>query len=200
MNPEFALKQKLQELVSNELECDVLSNTGTGFISVMSSTKQKLVKADIPAAFEAYSLLSLAMDKYPALHGQLTNTTDTISINRGTVYDESNKRVVTLIPIQEGELEYCAQWLTDNLHSTKAKQFAGTLALCFSIEDHANESHLIPEWFAGFYVESDENRLIPLLSLKSFIANLDKDVDWVGVALERMRFFGLPCAVAQAAM
>ena len=193
------IQNKIERLVGSALECDVINNTGNGFIAIMNKTKALSVKADIPAATEAYSLLSHFLALSPFCRFTLDANAPKVEIKPSTFYDEHNQRIVTLINVGKGELEHLGHWLADNIKSQSVKQMSGTLALCFSIETHSGQEHLIPEWWSAFYIGSDQGRCIPLLVLKSFIQNYQGSGEWVDLAIARMSLFGLPCAKAREA-
>ena len=60
--------------------------------------------------------------------------------------------------------------------------------------------HLLPEWFAAFYVRGEPGHCIPILALRSVLADQRFGGDWVAVALERMTAFALPQEQAASAV
>jgi hypothetical protein len=68
----------------------------------------------------------------------------------------------------------------------------GIFVLPFSIEYHASIEHLLPEWFAAFYVRGEPDHCIPILALKSMLADQRFGGNWVDLALECMTAFALP--------
>jgi hypothetical protein len=192
-------RQELLGMIDNAIgaDVDVLADSGTGFVAVMGKKANMDIRQDVPAAFEMYTLLSHFMKTLP-FHVSELGKADTV-LSPSVHFDKANGRVVALIPIGAKELELVSFWLSEGLRSNTVKAMAGMLALPFSVEVHEDRSHLIPEWFAAFYVNGSEDHCVPMLALRSVTMD-ERFGDWVAIALERMQVFGLPCASAQNAI
>lgn len=193
------MKDKISSMIEAAIGGDVLTDEGGGFVSIMGKSSPS-IRQDIPAAFEAYTLLSHFLGKLPMRLTSLDAASPISDMSPAILYDEAGSRLVALLPIGAGELSAIAYWLTDSVRSDLVKQMAGVLALPFSIENHADVEHLLPEWFAAFYVGGDPGHCIPVLALRSVLTDQRFGGDWVGVALERMAAFALPQAQAASAV
>lgn len=180
----------------NELATAAMGENG--LITVMGK-KGALVQRDIPAAFEMFSLLSIYLGKLPVLMTPLGEGAAEVLLEASIIYDKDNQRVLALIPVGPKELGYIAHWVVDSLRSETVLAMPGILALPFSIENHEETELLIPEWFAAFYADGNEDHCIPMLVLNS-VTEDQRFSDWVSVALERMPVFGLPCSQAASAI
>jgi len=178
-------------MIEAAISGNVLTNEGGGFISIMAK-KSPSIKKDIPAVFEAYTLLSHFLNRLPVFPALLDEGNQIPDLSPKILYDEAAKRLVALLPIGTGELAEVAYWLVDSVRSDQVKRMAGVLALPFSIEKHSGTDHLIPEWFAAFYVRGNPDHCIPILTLRSVLEDQRFGGDWVSVALERMTAFALP--------
>ncbi len=94
-------------------------------------------------------------------------------------------------------LPYEAHWITQGLLSASLKEHAGVLALPFMIQPESEapsaHCHLMPDWFAAFYVDGNPVHCIPILAMKSMHeTQLSDGLDWVELALLRMAHYGLP--------
>jgi len=188
----------LNQLIMTALgqDVDVINDTGSGFVAVMGK-KNPHIQQDVPAAYEMYTLLMHYLTTLPLFVGPL-GAVDTI-LAPAIHFDVEAGRVLALVPIGEQEMELVAHWLADGLRSSTVKAMAGLIAMPFSIEEHDGVKHLIPEWFAAFYVGGNEDHCVPMLSLRSVTLD-ERFGDWVAVALERMKIFGMPSDSAQNAM
>ena len=193
------MKDKITAMVAAAVGGDVLTDEGGGFVSIMGKSSPS-IRQDIPAAFEAYTLLSHFLGKLPVRAVSLNVNCPLVDLSPAILYDAEAGRLVALLPIGAGELTAVAYWLTDSVRSDQVKQMAGVLALPFSIENHADVEHLLPEWFAAFYVNGDPGHCIPILALRSVLADQRFGGDWVAVALERMISFSLPQKEAKSAV
>ena len=191
-------RAELSMLIDNAIgvDVDVIADTGSGFVSVMTR-KNPNVRKDVAAAVEMYTLLSHYLPSLP-IHAVSVENTDAL-LTPSIFYDEQAGRVLALISVGAEEFEYVAHWLSEGLRSNIVKAMPGILALPFSIEKHEEQSHLIPEWFAAFYVNGNEDHCVPILALRSVTLD-ERFGDWVAIALERMKIFGMPCASASAAI
>lgn len=192
-------RQVLTGMIENAIgaDVDVIADSGSGFVAVMGKKSNLDIRQDVPAAYEMYTLLSHFLDKLPFHVGELGGA-DTV-LSPSVHFDKANGRVVALIPVGEKELELISFWLAEGLRSSTVKAMAGVLALPFSVEAHEDEPYLIPEWFAAFYVNGNEDHCVPMLALRS-VTRDERFGDWVAIALERMQVFGLPCESAQNAI
>lgn len=186
--------ETLRMLIDRAVASDATAEDGAcGFIRVMA--RRRAAQLDIPVAFELYGLLQHFAEALPwhemPLEGSLPLTPGLFA---------SDAWVVAMIPIEAGSLSDVAHWLADGLHSGHVKQHAGLLALPFAIETHGGQQHLIPEWFAAFYVNADPSHCVPLLALRSALDDNRIGADWVTVSLVRMEAFGLPSASARSAL
>lgn len=180
----------LLRLIDVAISAESALADGGGFVSVMSRGRPH-VRKDIPAAFEMYTLLSHHLLTLPL---RLLSLEDTpIALTPGIAFDPRSGRVVALIRVEPRQLELIAYWVTGGLQSDTVRGMAGVLALPFSIEVHEVQ-WLLPEWFAAFYIDTDSpgQRCIPILALRSVMQD-ERFADWVVIARQRMRMFGLPC-------
>lgn len=190
------LRSEISGLVQAAISSDVIADSGGGFVALMAKSNPN-VQRDIPAAYEMYTLLSYYLDKLP-VHA-VTLVGSDVLLSPAILYDEPAGKLVALLPIQAGELDLIAYWIGQGIRSETVRGMAGVLALPFSIEAHDEVRHLIPEWFAAFYVDGCEDHCIPSLTLRS--VTLDSRFgDWVAIALERMPSFGLPNDAASSAI
>jgi hypothetical protein len=186
----------LRSLIQAAIGGDVLTEEGGGFVAVMAQSNPH-IRQDIPSAFEMYTLL----DHF------LTSSTISIlprddviaELTPSILIDQEAERVIALISIPPLQLELIAFWLSEGLRSQTVKNMPGTLAMPFSIEVRDGVQHLIPEWFAAFYVDGKPEHCVPILALKSVTCD-DRFGDWVSIALERMQHFSLPCTLASDAV
>lgn len=185
----------LQGLVEAALGGDVLTETDGGFIAVMSKGNPQ-IRRDIPAAFEMYGLLSHCLTTLPT--GVAALATSEVRLAPGVLTDESVSRVVAMVPVDAGQLQWVAHWVADSLPSDTVRNMPGLLALPFEVQEHDGVRHLIPEWFAAYYVGSAKEHCVPVLTLRSVTLDA-RFADWVSIALERMGTFGLPCEHARRA-
>ena len=192
------MKNEIRDMIDSATSGDVLSDEGGGFVYIMSK-KSPGIKQDIAAAFESYSLLSHYLDSIPVHPVSLEKAESLQELSPGVIYDKDMGKLVALLPIGDEELNLIAYWITDSMQSDSIKKMAGVLALPFAIEEHAEVKHLIPEWFAAFYVNGSKDHCIPILALKSVLLDQQIGNDWVTVALERMTSFALPQDNAQKA-
>ncbi len=186
----------IEAMIDAAIGGDVLTDENGGFVKVMARNKPH-IQQDIPAAFEMYTLLSHFVRTLP-LHAVTLEGADLL-LAPAIVYDEPHGRLVALIPLAAGEMELVAYWVSGGLRSDLVKAMAGVLALPFSIEIQEETRHLIPEWFAAFYVGGSEEHCVPILTLPSITTD-ERIGDWVEVALLRMAMFGMPCAMASEAV
>lgn len=188
---ETAMKDKIGAMIEAAIGGDVLTDEGGGFLAIMGRSSPG-IRQDVPAAFEAYTLLSHFLGVLPVRPVTMDAACPIIDLSPAILFDAAAARLVALLPIGAAELGVVAYWLTDSVRSDKIKQMAGVLALPFSIESHAGVEHLLPEWFAAFYVGGDPGHCIPISTLRSVLADQRFGGDWVSVALERMTAFALP--------
>jgi len=193
------MKDKISAMIEAAIGDDVLTDEGGGFVSIMGKSSPS-IRQDIPAAFESYTLLSHFLDRLPVRPASLEAARPISDLSPAILHDEMAARLIALLPIGAGELTAVAYWLTDSLRSNQVKQMDGVLALPFSIESHAGVAHLLPEWFAAFYVRGEPSHCIPILALRSVLTDQRFGGDWVGVALERMTVFALPQEQAASAV
>jgi hypothetical protein len=185
-------RTEIAALIESAIGGDVLNDSGGGFVGVMAKSNPNVMQ-DIPAAFEMYTLLSHYLGKLPIYSVTLSEAD--VLLAPSVLYDVAAKKVLVLIAVNARELDMIAYWAAGGIRSDTVRAMAGVLALPFSIETHDDTAHLIPEWFAAFYVGGNEDHCIPSLTLRSI--TLDERMgDWVAVALKRMPTFGLPCASA----
>jgi len=192
------MEDTISAMIETAIGGDVISNEGGGFMSVMAKSTPG-IRQDIPAAFEAYTLLSYCLDRLPVHTASLNADAPVIDLSPAVLHDPGAGRLVALLPIAATQLPVVAYWLTDHMHSAQIKQMPGLLALPFSIETHAGTEHLLPEWYAAFYVHGEPGHCIPILALRSVLTDQRFGGDWVSVALERMTTFALPQVQARSA-
>jgi hypothetical protein len=187
------MQTELVTLIHQAVGGDVLSNSGGGFIQVMAKSNPA-INRDIPAAFEAYSLLEHLAERFPT--SECWPQSGASVPSRGVHRDTA--RVLGCLDVGAGELPFVAHWLSNNVLSEKAKALPGRLVMAFTIETHDGQEHLLPEWWAAYFVDGDAKHCIPLLTLPS-ITDDPRFADWVNVALHRMAHFDLPVEAAQKA-
>lgn len=185
-------RAELAALVDSAIGGDVLTDSGGGFVAVMAKGNPN-IKQDIPAAFDMYALLSHFLQKLP-IYAVTLEEADAL-LAPAVLFDEPAGRIVLLIPVEKNELDAIAFWVAEGIRSNTVRAMGGILALPFSIETHDDVRHLIPEWFAAFYVDGSEDHCIPSLTFRSVTLD-ERFGDWVAIAFERMRVFGLPCEAA----
>lgn len=190
--------ERLNELVTAAIGGDIFSETGGGFVTVMAKGAPS-IQTDIPAAFEMYSLLGHFLKSLPHRVIPMGPDSANLELLAGIHVSSAGDKLVALIPIKAGELADIAFWLADGLPSREIKKMPGILALPFSVETHNEVQHLLPEWFAAFYVKGTMEHCIPILALKSVMNDQRFGGDWVAVAIHRMTAFSLPQAEAEAA-
>jgi hypothetical protein len=169
--------------------------TRDGFITVMGA-KQQDVQQDIPAAFEAYTLLLHFLPQQSVVHTTLSDDQPLKAFAPAVYFDADSGRVLALIPVGANELESIAYWCTLNIMSKTVKQMPGLLALPFSLEVHAEMEVLIPDWCAAFFVDGQTSHCVPILLMRSMLTQEVVAQDWVRATLERLRVFGLPTEAA----
>ena len=190
------LRAALLELVEAAIGGDVLAGADFGFVGVMARAAPA-IRQDIAPAFEMYTLLAHYLAALPLATGALDGVE--VALAPAIHYDQAGGRVLALLPVGKNELALVAHWLAGGLRSDAVKAMPGVLALPFSIETHAGRRHVLPEWFAAYYVDGRPQHCVPLLALAS-MAHERGLADWMAVAFERMALFGLPCAEARAAV
>jgi len=196
MDTPATTRAALQALIDEAIGGDVLAGADFGFVGVMARAAPA-IRQDIAPAFEMYTLLSHYLGTLPLATSALDGVE--VALAPAIHYDQSNGRLLALLPVGRNELALVAHWLADGLRSDVVKAMPGMLALPFSIETHDGRRHLLPEWFAAYYVDGKPAHCVPLLALAS-MADDGRVADWMAVAFERMALFGLPCGDARAAV
>lgn len=156
---------------------------------------------DIPAAFEAYSLLLNQLDRTelqnaapgapvvelsPGVHCMPCTDGD------GEQAASVKGRVVCLVGVEAGMLGYAAHWLVDNLRSDTVRRMGGILAVPFEIRQIDARDHLVPDWFCIFYQSANPRLNYPLLSFRSVLTDERFRGEWTDVARARAPLYGLP--------
>ena len=191
-----ATRTLLEGMAERAIGGDILTERDGGFLAVMSKGSS-MVRQDIPASFEMYSLLLHFLPKSQVSHASF-QAADLVLVP-GVQYDPDRKAVVLLVAIEAEALQYVACAIADNLRSDKVKAMPGVLAVPFAIETIEGEQFLVPEWFVSFYVDGNEDQCVPLLTGRS-VTDDQRFGDWVNIAVERMAHFGLPRASAHEAV
>ena len=189
-------RDEIARWVERAIGGDVIADGDGGFVAVMAKGNPQ-IRQDIPAAFEMYTLLSHYASSLPLHAVDLTDAE--VHLVPAILYDQKAGKVLALIPIGAGELDLVAYWVAGGIPSDTVRRMSGLLALPFSLETHAEEQHLIPEWFAVFYVKGSADHCVPSLTMRSVTAD-DRFGDWVAVALHRMEIYGLPKDAAKDAV
>jgi len=184
-------REEIKGFVSKAIGGDIFDESTGGFVGVMARSSAGVQK-DIPAAMEMYTLLDYFMYSLPLASRYLAFDAEPIPLEPGIVVSEQGDKIVALLPIQAQQLTEVAFWLADALPSREVKAMPGLLTLMFSVEAHDDVQHLLPEWTAAFYVQSNKDHCIPILALRSVLDDERFGGDWVTVALHRMSEFGLP--------
>lgn len=192
-------QNRIQKLIDAAISADVIGDVNGGFIGVMGKSSPG-IRTDIPAAYEAYTLLSHYLAVLPDRSIELDAGLQVVPVEPAILHDAARSRLVALLPIKAGQLTEIAFWLTSNIPSEQVKKMAGVLALPFSIETHHGIEIMLPEWFAALYVNGSASHCIPILTLRSVMHDQRFGGDWVAVALERMATFGLPTENASKAV
>jgi hypothetical protein len=187
-------RSDIASLIQAAIGGDVIDNSDGGFVAVMAKGNPN-VRQDIPAAFEMYTVLSHYLDKLPLY--EVAFSADLL-LTPAIFYDEQSSKLIALLPVQTGELDLIAYWVAGGIRSETVRKMGGVLALPFVIETHDEVRHLIPEWFAAFYVGANEDHCVPSLTMRSITLD-ERFGDWVAIAVERMATFGLPNAAASSA-
>jgi hypothetical protein len=183
-----SVRSELFGLIDAAVSGDVMSDTGRGFLSVMSRSKPH-IRQDIPNAFEMYTLLVHYLGTLPLRIVSLERPE--LPLAAGIAFDPQNGRLVAWIPVATGQMELIAYWVADGIPSNSLKAQPGLLALPFSIETHERVRLLLPEWFGVYYVNSSMDEGFPVLALRSVTLD-ERFADWVKIATTRMPLFGLP--------
>lgn len=192
--PPTPRRVEIEQLVERALGADVLADSGTGVIAIMSRSNPQ-VRQDVAAAFEMLALLAHFLPQLPLRETSLASATQ--PLEPAVHFDDVGGRLVALIPVAPTELDAIAYWVGGGIHSETVRAMGGILALPFALEQHDGVFHLVPEWFAAFYVDGNPSHCVPSLTLRS-VTQDERFSDWVGVALERMPAFGLPSEQARA--
>ena len=162
---------------------------GGGPDSVLRAMGCSASKArDVPVAMEMIALLQ-HFAKSHALQG-FPSEGAPMALAPGIAWDGS--RAVLLLDVAAGSFDEIAYWIGDRLPSAQVKAMPGVLALPFTVESPAAGAMLFPDWFAVFYPHGRPSHAFPVLALQSAMAHEDIGADWVGAALGRMAFYGLP--------
>lgn len=143
---------------------------------------------DVPVAMEMVALLQHFASRLAVL--DFTQDGESMVLAPGIAW--SDARALLLVDVPAGAFEEIAYWIADRLPSAQVKAMPGILALAFTVESHGNGSVLFPDWFAVFYPHARREHAFPILALQSALAHAAIDADWVGAALGRMAFYGLP--------
>ena len=192
MNTVADQQQWLHSLIHAAIGGDVLTEEGGGFVAVMAQSNPH-IRQDIPCAFEMYTLLDHYLES--SRMAALPRGYAIADLAPSILVDREAGRVLALIAVPELQMELIAFWMAEGLRSQTVKNMPGVLAMPFSIELRDGVEHLIPEWFAAFYVDGNPEHCVPILALRSVTCD-DRFGDWVSIALERMQYFGLPCTSA----
>lgn len=159
--------------------------------------KDALQANDVPAALEMVALLQHFT---PAAHVRvvpasgLETVPADVELEPGVVWSDAN--LLLLVNIPESSFEDVAYWVADRLPSAKVKALPGVLALPFTVEsvevDGSEQAVLFPDWFSVFYPHGMAHHAVPILTLRSVLANGAFGGDWVDAAVGRMGVYGLP--------
>lgn len=164
-----------------------------GLVQLLHSKGPKFA-ADIPAVFEYFSLLEHVITTCKPLETGKDENPLKFSVNglsTGVYVTEAQKQLLLAIKVEAGMLSYVAHWITETIPSDKIKALPGTLVIPFALEDHNNESFLLPEWCAAFYVDSEDDKCIPVITLRSVLHTESIPPDWTLSALYRLHSYGL---------
>ncbi|MDR2208080.1 MAG: hypothetical protein LBE22_03800 [Azoarcus sp.] len=161
------------------------------------AAKPQEIRQDIPAAFDAYTLLLHFLDSLPVEHTALSDEPPSVELAPAIHFDANRGRVLALIPISVGELDAISYWYTLNMMSKTVKQMPGLLALPFCLETHAKMEVLIPDWCGAFFVDGEPSHCVPILVMRSMLSQKAVGQDWVDAALARLRVFALPTDAAR---
>lgn len=189
-------KEWLHSLIQSAIGGDVITEEGGGFVAVMAQSNPH-IRQDIPSAFEMYTLLEHFLASSEITHFSQSDTI--LGLAPSVLIDKTAGRVMALVSIPAKQFELIAFWLAEGLRSQIVKELPGTLAIPFSIEERDGVEHLIPEWFAAYYVDGSPEHCVPILALRSVTSD-ERFGDWVSIALERMQHFDLPSTAAAAAV
>lgn len=188
-------KEFILEQCRTAISEDVLSaNEGKyGLVQLLHSKGPKFA-ADIPAAFEYFSLLEHVITTCNPIEIVLTESSRKFSVNglsTGVYVTEAQKQLLLAIQVEAGMLSYVAHWITETIPSEKIKALPGTLVIPFALEDHGNASFLLPEWCAAFYVDGEDEKCIPVITLRSVLHTESIPPDWTLSALYRLHSYDL---------
>lgn len=191
-------QERIETLILDAISADALSCTTGGFIAMMGKGLPA-VRQDVPAAFEMYTLIHHFWNDLPFRLSQMNESAAPLEMIAGVDHDITNGRVVALIPVEAGSLPHVAYWLSESIRSARVTAMGGLLAIPFSIEMHDDVDHIVPEWFAAFYVDGHADHCVPILALRA-VESDERFGDWVETSLHRMRAFGLPSEKALGAV
>ncbi|HEN3280819.1 TPA: hypothetical protein U5D21_002666 [Yersinia enterocolitica] len=196
------INEKVSEAISQDFDSNG-DGIQSGFISLMVLKGNHVLK-DIPIVFEMFSILSYATTKFPIVNYEFKNDTeiDLYQFKNTIVASEEKNKLILFLTVDAGDLPYVAHWISDSIPSQQVKSMAGLLAIPFSIELHAGNPFILPEWCAAFYVNNNSKHCIPTVTLHS-MANSNVEGfsgDWTENALHRLSFFNLPVRDAQKAV
>lgn len=164
-----------------------------GLVQLLQSKGPKFA-ADIPAVFEYFSLLEHVITTCKSVGIVKAENSRSFSVNgllTGVYVAEDQKQLLLAIQVEADMLPYVAHWITETIPSDKIKALPGTLVIPFALEEHSNESFLLPEWCAAFYVDSEDEKCIPVITLRSVLHTESIPPDWTLSALYRLHSYGL---------
>lgn len=167
-----------------------------GMISLMGTHAH--LQRDIPAAFEAFTLLLHLSKNLPiqAACEQIDITMPQLAWVPPTADSEGTLLMVAHMP--PGLFGDIALWITDLTRSATLKTMPGALALPFSVAMANDGMVLVPEWAAAFYPHQQHGNCFPLLVFESMLNQGIVPPDWTETALHRLGHYRLPVDAAQA--
>lgn len=163
-------------------------------INVMGE-KSAAVQQDIPAAMEMYSILQLALEQFHPQEHALEKTA-IVPLQPGILIDSNTRRLLVIYPIGTNELSLIAFFTSEKIRSASIKSHQGLLVYPFLIE----ETHLLPDWYAGFFINNSEKHCIPILQMASISSHFPPGADEIEMVLQRMAAWGLPVNYALTAI
>ncbi|MEA9392144.1 hypothetical protein SJI19_16595 [Acerihabitans sp. TG2] len=173
---------------------DYTENDHVGLIQLMYK-KGKAFSLDIPAVTECYSLLSYVLEQkgeVRTLPLTVDRLVDVNSLLSGVYVNSDNTKCLLILTVGSGELRYIAHWIADRIRSNRVVDMPGKLFLTFTIERRGDLPFMLPDWCGAYYVDSNPEQCVPIITLQSVLTNSAISGDWILSALYRLQSFNLP--------
>lgn len=193
-----------------------------GFAGVISlaGSKPGTLGRDVPALFEAYSLLEHAISCANGSNHQILEATPYRSwdgkdilppgLKTLVIYSDPTRpdihhspRVALLKRISKGMLEYHAQWVSEIARSMPLmqgsgrklgfdiKHSTGVLGLFYTEEQKGDLQYLMPDWYGAFWLDGIAEQCTAFPMLRSVLTQIPDDINWVESIAARIKDSGL---------